>query len=536
MSNKNKILFENGQIITMNQAYPFAENILLEDSLITGVDVDPASLDGRVEKYDLQGKTIIPGLNDSHLHLIVTGMNLDMVDLKQVTSLKELQQKTREYISRENLAEGEWVMGWGWNEENFDNGEIINRRALDEISQENPMVLTRNCGHMSVLNSRAIDKCGITSETEVRGGMIELDQQNVPTGVVAEKARRLIYENIPEYSLEEFKKIIAAQAERFRAAGLTMVQSDDFAIYPGSKEKVLQAYFELVENNELPVKVNLQLRLQTVEEIIDIFSKYPGRRYTDYFTLGPLKIFADGSLGAKTAALREPYAGSNDNYGIMFDSPEELEEKVDVACRHDVQVACHAIGDRAIKVILNIYAKMKDRYGRINRPRIIHAQVTDLDLIKQMRDLGAVVDAQPPFVCSEWDYATEVLGKDRAYNIYAWKTMLDQGIVVAGGSDSPVESYNPFAGIKCAVTRQDSSLNPAGGWLPNEKLTRYEALKMYTVNSAYSCFQEKQTGRLASGYRADFLVLEQNPYKVPADDLDSMKVRASVINGNIREY
>lgn len=532
----NRILFENGTIITMDRKTPLAHNLLVQDDTIMGVNVNNAGLPD-VTTYDLAGRTVMPGLNDSHIHLAVTGLkNLDMVDLQGIKSLDDLKQRVKKYIETHNIDKGEWVLGWGWRDSDFAPEEELQKQVLDDISRQHPIFLTRICGHLGVLNSRALKESGITADTEVEGGVIETDDRGRLTGVVSEKARKLVYDSVPEFSVDKIKEIIITGAEMFRRVGLTTVQTDDFAAFFGSKDKVMQAYRELAENNNLPIKVVLKARLESPDEIDDFYSRYSRRSFSDHFTLGPVKLFADGSLGAKTAALEEAYVSEEDNFGVMVEEKKQLEAKIETAFCNDIQVACHAIGDRAMEIILDILEKMQSKYGKNGRQRIIHAQVTDLDLIKRMSALEVVADVQPGFVGSEWDYARRVLGQSRSLNTYAWKTMMETGLTTAGGSDSPVESYDPWRGIRCAVTRQDNNDQPPGGWQPQEKVTLHEALKMYTVNSAYSCQKEDEIGRLAPGYKADFIIVDENPHAIPPQELENIDVTTSVINGDIKEY
>lgn len=532
----DRVLFENGNLITMDQQLPLAHNVLVEGSTIRALNVEKESLNRDVEIYDLKGETVIPGLNDSHLHMVSYGISLDMVDLNDAESVKEVKQRVGEYIQSDGVEEGEWIFGRGWNEENFKGKKDLSKDDLDEISTKHPIVLTRTCGHLRVLNSRALQECDITPETKVEGGVIGTDEEGNLTGLIAEEAKELLYDNMPDYTVEDFKRFIQNAGEKFRESGLTTVQSDDLEASNEPREKVLKAFFELLEEDELPIKVNMQMQIKSPEEIAQFFAEHQERVLSDHLSFGPLKIVPDGSLGAKTAALNEPYLGSENNYGVLIYSKTELEAKIDAAYRHGVQVACHAIGDRTIETFLDIIEKMKDKYNRTGRPRIIHSQITNLDLIQRMKELNVVADAQPAFVGTDWKVAEDVLGRERCINTYAWKTMMDHGIVVSGGSDAPVETYDPFAGIDCAVNRQDSDSNPPGGWMPQEKVTVFEALKMYTVNSAYSCYQEDRIGRLAPHYQADFLVIDRNPFTIPEEDLDSIEVKTSVVNGNVKEY
>lgn len=533
----SKRVYQNGNIVTMDERHPIASNMVVEGEVITGLDLTPEEISSQSgEIIDLQEKTVLPGFNDSHAHMVSYGMSLEMLYLNDATSIRELQAMVKDYIEKNNVEEGKWVLGRGWDDTKFAENRDLCKEDLDEISTRHPIVLGRTCGHLRALNTNALQRCKIDKSTQVKGGRIDLDRDGEPVGLVGEEAKEIIFEAIPPYSVEDYKRFIVNGANKYREAGLTSVQSDDFEASGEPFKNVMQAYIELAQNRELPIKVNLQLQLRTIEKIEELLSAYPVRSYTEFFSMGPLKIVPDGSLGAKTAALRKPYLGDPHNFGLLLFSPFDLEELIDYAYGRSLQVACHAIGDRTIEVFLDIIERMKEKYERTSRPRIIHCQLTDIDLIKRMRTLNVIADAQQSFVASDWRIAEERLGKERCVNTYAWKTMQENGIVVSGGSDSPVETYNPFRGIEVAVTREDDEGNPKGGWMPHEKVTVHDAIKMYTLNSAYSCYEEHKKGMLAPNYRADFIVLKDNPFLVHPSNLEEMEVESSTIEGATENY
>ncbi|ACB84022.1 amidohydrolase [Natranaerobius thermophilus] len=536
----SEILLKNCRVYTMDESVPYAEQILLKNGKIAqlGTRDDNLASNNSVQEMDLGGQTVLPGLNDSHLHLLSYGMALSTVDLSDVSSFRELIAKVQNYIDNNNIPKHEWVIGQGFDEENLQEKDFPTREILDQISQCHPVIVKRKCTHVSGVNSYALDLAGITAEDneKIEGGKVYLDQDGKPNGVLAENAQNLLSHILPSYSEKDLEKYIKLAGEAFIDKGLTSVQSDDLKAIPGGEDMIMNAYLSLAEKGELPVKVNLQLQLSSEEEIttfIQKYSPYFQSSVTDYLNFGPLKVLLDGSLGGKTAALRQPYLGDQENFGIVTYTPESLDSLLDCAARHHLQIACHGIGDYAIELFLDSIDKIQAKFGGDYRHRIIHCQLTDLDLINRIARQNISVDAQPDFVGSDYGLLEERLGFARSINTYAWKTMLDKGINVSGSSDCPVEPFDPRLGIKAAVTRQDANNNPCGGWHPWEKVSVFEALKMYTVNSAYATFEEQVKGKLAPGYCADMVVLEEDPYSTPPQELDSLSVNKVFINGKI---
>jgi len=517
----------------MDESNPYGHNLLIEGNKIKAINVDENCIDNKYKKYDLEGKTLLPGFNDSHMHILSYGISLDMVDLRQSESIEEIQERVSKFIEKKDLSEGEWIFGRGWNHEDFIEKRIPDKNDLDSVSEKYPIAITRTCGHIVSVNSKALELCNISSESYIEGGIIYKNEEGQPNGIMAEKAKEFIYQNQRELTIEDVKNYIRLATKKLQKLGLTTVQSDDLAAANIDKQQVMQAFYELSRDKELPVKVNMQLKLKSVEDLLKFINENPVRYYSDFLSLGPLKIIADGSLGARTAAMREPYADSPDEIGGLIFSKRELEELIDCAYRNNMQTALHAIGDKTIEIYLDINEKLQAKYGKKLRNRIIHCQITDYKLIKRIAKLGLMADIQPPFTASDWKMVRDRLGDKRSVNTHAWKTMMDNGINVSGGSDCPVESPAPLKGIRCAVTRLDWDDKPEGGWFPDQKLSVYDAIKMYTINSAYSCFEKDRKGILKEGYEADIVVLDQDPFIIDPKSIDDIEVYTTIVNGNI---
>ncbi|SFL05906.1 hypothetical protein SAMN02983006_00013 [Halanaerobium salsuginis] len=525
-----KKLFYNGNIYTMSAEQPIANNVLIEANKIIALNVESAP---EAELINLAGKTMLPGFNDSHLHVLNFGMNLNIIDLNGVSSIAELIELTKNYLAKNDVKAEQWVFGWGWNQELFKEKRMPNRFDLDQASKQIPIVLTRTCGHLAVVNSKALNLLDISAKTEVTGGKIGKDESGSLTGIFAENALELVYKWRDNLDVSGIKSHILKAAKKLRKMGLTHVQTDDLASTNAGYQKVMQAYYELADENNLPIKFNLQLRLKTPAEIREFLSKNSLSKYSDYLTLGPLKILADGSLGAGTAALRKNYHDQPNNKGKLAYSYQEMYNLIETAFKNNLQVACHAIGDRTLEVYLAILGQLQPKFNQQLRNRIVHCQISDYKLLNKMAELNISADIQPAFTATDWQIVAKRVGKEREILSYAWKTMFDLGINAAGGSDCPIETPAPLWGISCAVNRQDKNNKPEGGWLPWQKLTLTDALKLYTKNAAYNCFKENEIGQIKEDYLADFTILAGNPYKISETKIKDIEVAGTVVNGNL---
>jgi len=524
-------VFYNARIITLDPSQPRAEAMALAGGKILAVGSNEemlALVTQETKTHDLQGQTVVPGFNDSHMHLINLGQYMDGVDLTKARSISDVTRLGQEYVEK-NPAKT-WIIGRGFNDEMFDTKALPTKADLDQISKGVPVFFTRVCGHISVANSKALELAGITSNTpNPPGGSIDRNPATgEATGVLRENAIDLVRTLIPSPTVEDLKRVIRIASQKAASLGLTSVQSNDLH---GTRTLInrLEAYAQLDEAGELPIRVELQSTMPTPEELkmyIEIRRKHPnlGTRVT----LGPLKLFTDGSLGGRTAALSHPYADDPSTSGMAIFSQEELDELVLIAAQTNLPVAIHAIGDRAMDMVIDSYEKAKlAEPGWTSRPRIIHAQITRYDQLQRMAKLGIVCDIQPIFVPTDLHFVETRVGAESAKYSYAWKTMGELGIHTAGGSDCPVESCNPLWGMHAAITRQDQNGYPKEGWHPAERLTAEEALALFTTGSAYAAHEEEIKGSLSAGKLADFVVLPEDPTEVPPERLLTMEVIAT---------
>lgn len=480
-----------------------------------------------VTVVDLEGKPAVPGFIDSHLHLISLGLSLRMLSLNGVSSLAELRRLVSERAQK--AAPGEWVLGRGWDQDFFVEKRYPTKKDLDEAGQGRPVYLTRACGHLSVVSSKALEIAGITRDTpDPPGGAIDRDPYGDPTGVLRESAQGLVRDLIPEHSSDALAEAAKEATRYLLERGITSVHPNDGY---GGFEATMKIYRESRESG-LPLRVYWDLPW----DYIDDLAETPLRTGDgdDYFRIGALKLLVDGSLGGGTAALEEPYSDEPGNSGILVIPEDDLRERVYRAHALGMQLAVHAIGDRATRVTLGALNHAQSRIPRGNaRHRIVHAQILTPSLISELKRTGVVADVQPKFLTTDMRWAQERVGSQRMRSSYAWRTMLKAGIPLAGGSDSPVEPPDPLYGIYAAVTRKDMDGEPRTAFYPNERVTVEEAVRMFTVGGAYGEFNEARKGTLEPGKLADFTILSENVFRTPPDDIKDIKVMMTVVGGEV---
>lgn len=535
------LILINGRIYTMDYEKSIAEAVAVKDGKISAVgnnDEIIALRTAETEVIDLHGKVLLPGFIDSHMHVFSFGNSLQMVNLAEAKSVEDIVCMTKDFINKKNIAKGKWVRGRGWNHDYFEaEKRFPTRYDLDKISTEHPIVVTRACGHVSIVNSKALEIAGITSATtQVEGGRFDIDENGEPLGIFREKALGLIYDNIPTDSLEEIKDMIREALRYANSKGVTSIQTDDLEHLPGKDfEMMIRAYSELKESGELTVRIYEQCLLSDKSRLKDFLSKGYNTGWGDeMFKLGPLKILADGSLGARTAALCTPYADDPSTSGILVYTAEELEELV--KCAHDagMHVAIHCIGDRTMYMAFNSIEKaLRDNPRENHRHSIVHCQITDETLLNKYKELDVVALIQPIFLHYDLHMVEQRVGKEKAQKTYAFKTMLNKGVHVALGTDCPVEALDTMPNIYCAVTRKDLKGYPQDGWLPQEKLTVEEAVYCYTMGGAYASFEENVKGSITPGKFADMVVLSENIFEIEPEKIKDVKVEKTFLGGRL---
>ena len=527
-------IFFNGRIITVDDAHPEAEAFAVTDGRFVAVGSNKELLSLRntgTAVVDLGGATVLPGFNDSHMHLMSIGSGQEIVDLSQATSRQEIV-RLGVAFSRAH-PDRAWLVGRGWSQERFPDRAMPSRGDLDKISADLPVFFIRMCGHVAVANSCALAKASITRNMQSpAGGQIDVDDDGHPTGILRENAMGLVGRLLPSYGLEDYKRMFVNGARAAMSVGITSVTSDDIGELVDAELK-LEALQELLCEGAFPLRYNIQARVSEpaqVENLRQLRERYTFPLHSVEF--GPLKLMCDGSLGGRTAALNEPYSDDPGNCGVAILTQQRINEMFARAHALGWQVSAHAIGDRTMEMLLAGFRHMLTSKPHPDaRPRIIHAQITNPYILDACKALGVVCDIQPIFVATDHPFIERRIGPERARLSYAWQTMLTMGIATAGGSDAPVADCNPLLGMYAAVTRQDTEGNPLGGWLPEQKLNLTQSIRLFTLDSAFASFHEHNRGSISSGKLADFVVLSDDITCVPAEALKDITVAATYIGG-----
>ncbi|WP_026593679.1 amidohydrolase [Bacillus sp. UNC437CL72CviS29] len=509
-----------GHIYTMSEENEMVEAVYVEDGMIIDTG-NKKELESRYEPervHNLEGRTMIPGLVDSHMHLIGHGERLLRLDLSACTSYQEMLLLVRERVNE--VAEDIWVIGEGWNENNFTDTKNVHVRDLDAISKEHPILLKRVCRHVTWVNSYILDKANITVETkDPKGGKIGRDSSNELTGLLYEQGQELIKHLQPEIDETYLRRALETAIRDCWKYGLVGGHTEDLNYY-GSFRKTYNAFPYVIK--ETPFKAHLLVHHEVAEER----KEYENEHYIEF---GAMKIFSDGSFGGRTALLSEPYEDEKERNGVAIFSREELAELVKKARNLRMPVAIHTIGDLSLEYVIDALELYPPGEGL--RDRIIHCQLAREDLIERMKNLQAIIDIQPVFVSSDFPSVIEKLGEHRLRYAYAWKTLLRAGLHCGGGSDAPIEQVNPFLGMYSAVTRR--SFMDGTCYIPEERLSVFEAVSLFTTGSAYTIGKENERGKIAQGYEADFTIMDRNVFEIKVEDIKNIQVTATVIDGQI---
>lgn len=521
------LVFHNGRVITINDEKPRAEAVVVVRDRIALVGDDTAARDAigpRTRAIDLGGRALLPGFNDAHCHIVLYGLSRLWLNCRAevIKDLDELLAKVKE--AADELEPGQWIRGRGYEDTRLPPKYAVTCHDLDKVAPHHPVYLERVCGHVIVVNSLALKLAGITPETpDPPGGEIERDKDGKPTGVLRETARDSIREIFPQPTQEELEKAIVRASEDYLAAGITSIQN------AGTRAPDFEAFQSLYNRGELPLRAYLMVATEVIDHFIAA-----GLRTglgDDRLKIGPLKIFMDGGIGACTAAMREPYAKDPKNRGILWMEPDALNDLVERAHRAGFQIGTHAIGDRAIEVVLDAYERALTRWPRVDhRYRIEHCGSPFGELMDRIVKLDVLPVPQPIFLNEGGDPYISNLGEERAHQLYPLRSFLDAGLPISGSSDSPVSSFSPLKGIQTAVTRRTWDGQVLG---PGQEISLKEALRMYTLNGAYASFEEHLKGSIEVGKLADFVVLERDPFQVPPDELVGINVDMTVVGGQI---
>lgn len=525
------VVLYNGRVLTPSG---YARALLVEGQTIAAVGGNEevlAAANG-AERIDLGGRLLLPGFVDGHMHFLAYALAMDRLDLTGCRSVGEVRARIGAFRDDRKPAPGEWIVGRGWNHEHFDDGRIPTKEDLDDLTPENPVLLVRVCGHVATLNTRGIEALCISSSSRFAGGIVDLDEGGEPTGVLRETAVEYARMKSSSSDLPRLHSVVVRAGTHLSRAGLTSVCSDDLGSVQGDFRTLFDLYSGLEEKGAMPVRVTEQLLLRSRSALDDFLTA--GWRTNDgtpFFHVGPLKLLTDGSMGGRTALLREEYSDMEGVFGVPIYAHDELDDMIWTAHRAGMQVAAHAIGDGALDLCLDGLERALAKAPRKARHYIVHCQMGDMEQYQRMARLGIGAAIQPPFVPSDRLMALKRIGEKRALTGYAWKTLIDLGVFLSGGSDAPVESFSPLWGIASAVTRQDEAGEPAGGWNPSQRLTVEEAVDLYTRGGAYASFEEHRKGTIEAGKLADVVALDRDIFTIQPEELKDVRVDLTMVGG-----
>jgi predicted amidohydrolase YtcJ len=529
--NEADFLLVNGTVYTLEGKAGIAGAVAIHGDRIiaTGTPGELTDRYPRAEQLDLHGATVVPGLIDGHAHVAGEGARLEGVNLVGTGSVRQIVDLVAGRVK--TLSPGKWVIGRGWDQNDWDVKAFPTHNLLSSVSPVNPVVLRRVDGHAIWVNARAMELAGIDRATpDTAGGRIFRDASGNPTGIFVDNAEELVLRAIPEPADDDIERQLLLAMEECSKFGLTEVHD------MGVDLQTIRVYKKLIAGNRCPVRIYAAIG-------------GPGETWNHYLTTGPeigfgggmltvraIKLYIDGALGSRGAALIDAYSDDPGNRGLTIMSEQELESVCGMALRHGFQVCTHAIGDRGNLIVLNEYerALQQQSHGTPSpRWRIEHAQIVRPSDIPRFFKAGIIPSMQPTHATSDMYWAVDRLGNERIQGAYAWRSFLNTGCRIIGGSDSPIESSNPLLGIYAAITRTDATGYPPGGWMPQERMTREEALRCFSEWAAEGSFEEGQKGRIAPGMWADLTVLSRDIMKIEPKDILQTEVVMTIVGGRI---
>jgi len=521
--------FLNGKIYTVNEKQPFAEAVVTEGNKILFVGSNSEArklITDKTNVIDLKGKLMLPGFIDDHAHFTGGGFYLLGLDLSNAKSKEELRSILKKYVS---TRKGRWITGGRWDHELWKDKKIPIKELIDDFTKETPVFIRRYDGHMGLANSYALRLAGITKDTKSPAGGLIVKDKNTgePTGILKDNAMDLIDKVIPKKSDQEYIEAVEAALKYARELGVTTVEDITFS-------DDLKTYQKLEKQGRLTCRLYTRLPIDGYKDLVDdgIQFNFGG----DKIQLGSLKAYADGSLGSTTAWFFEKYNQDTTTYGLPNDiiADGRFKKWALDADRNKLQISVHAIGNRANSYTLDVYSQIKKENPKWDRRfRIEHAQHLRKKDITRFKEIGVIASVQPEHLLDDGIWAAKRIGEERTKLTHVYKSLIDAGAVVAFGTDWPVVDLNPMLGLYAAVTRRtDDGKNPEG-WLPEQKLTIEQAIKCYTLNSAYAAYQENVKGSIEIGKLADMVVLSEDILAIDPVKIKDVKVEMTIFDGKI---
>ena len=532
------LILRNGRIYTVDEAKPVASALVVRGDRVVfaGSDGEAMTYRGKSTRVlDLHGATVLPGFADAHIHVLGVGQALRRVDLVGAKTYEDV--VSRVVARARETKPGEWILGRGWDQNLFPSREFPTHDALSRVIPANPVVLGRIDGHALLANAKAMALAGVTSRTkDPAGGRIIRDAAGNPTGVFIDNAKELVERAVPASSHDELKRALVAAIANLNSWGLTSAHD------AGEGPAVVAIYEELARAGRLTLRSYVMLSDPDVHDSASwANSRNPFIRrgpqsalYNGHLWIRSIKLYADGAMGSRGAALLAPYSDDHGNTGLLVSTPEHIRGTAEMALRKGFQVNVHAIGDRGNRIVLDAFDSALRKFPRADhRFRIEHAQTISPQDIPRFAGLGVIPSMQSSHQTSDMGWIERRLGPERVKGAYAWRSLLETGAIIPNGTDAPVERATPLITFHSAITRQNPDNQPAGGWYPDQKMTREEALKSLTIWPAYAAFEEKVLGSLTPGKYADFVVLDQDIMRVPETAIMKTRVLATYIGGKL---
>lgn len=522
------LIVTNARVYTADETRPLAEAFAVRNGLVVFVGSQQeanALKSANTRVIDAAGKTVIPGMVDAHGHFGGLAGTLRSVDLVGTRSYDEVIARVVERAK--TVPKGTWIQGRGWDQNAWGNTEFPTHEKLSAAVPDHPVLLTRVDGHASLANANAMKLADVTAATkDPNGGKIIRDANNAPTGVFIDNAKGLVGRKVPGETLAETRAGLKDAINLMHRWGLVGVHD------AGASRAMIDLYEDMAKSKELNLR--LYVMISDNASALDHYMQIGPRSalYDGQLWVRAIKLYADGAMGSRGAALLEPYSDDPNNSGLLLSAPEHIADVAARALKAGFQVNTHAIGDRGNRVVLDAYEKaLKANPTADHRFRVEHAQILNYDDIPRFAQLGVIPSMQASHQTSDMYWIGKRLGQTRLLGAYAWRSLLNSGVVIPNGSDFPVEQVNPLISFHSAVARQDANNWPAGGWFPEQRMTREEALRSMTLWPAYAAFQEKQMGSLTPGKFADFVILDQDIMRVPAELILNTNVVATYLGG-----